>query len=160
MSKIVIRQAVSEDAELILKFIEELACYEKMQDAVKTNVQEIQATLFSKEATAHALICLENGKPIGYAVYFYNYSTWLGKNGLYLEDLYISPKHRGQGAGKIILKYLAKKALEKGCGRFEWCVLDWNEPAIKFYESIGAKAQNEWIIYRLSGEELQSFAQK
>lgn len=158
MSKIVIRQAVSEDAALILDFIKELAIYEKMEEEVKASIPQIEQSLFAKDATAHALICLADNKPIGYAIYFYNYSTWLGKNGLYLEDLYISPKYRGQGAGKVVLKYLAKEAVNKGCGRFEWCVLDWNEPAIKFYESIGAKAQNEWVIYRLSGETLEKFA--
>jgi len=91
-------------------------------------------------------------------VYFYNYSTWLGKNGLYLEDLYVSADSRGKGAGKQIMQYLAKQALEKDCGRFEWVVLDWNKPAIDFYDSIGAKPQNEWIIYRLTGQELIDFA--
>jgi GNAT superfamily N-acetyltransferase len=160
MSKIMIRKAMIEDAKLILNFIKELAIYEKMEKEVKANVQEIQESLFSEGATAHALICFADDTPIGYAIYFFNYSTWLGKNGLYLEDLYISPKYRGQGAGKVVLKYLAKQAINKNCGRFEWCVLDWNEPAIKFYESIGAKAQNEWVIYRLSGETLEKFAKE
>ena len=99
-----------------------------------------------------------DGKPIGYAVFFYNYSTWLGKNGLYLEDLYITRKHRGCGAGKAALRYLAKLAVDQGCGRFEWSVLDWNEPAIQFYRSIHAKPQNDWVLYRLDGEALADFA--
>lgn len=95
---------------------------------------------------------------VGYGVYFYNYSTWLAKNGLYLEDLYVAPPYRKIGAGKAILKYLAQQAVAKNCGRFEWCVLDWNQPAIDFYQSIGAEPQDEWIIYRLSGEALENFA--
>ncbi|MCK4406851.1 MAG: GNAT family N-acetyltransferase [Bacteroidales bacterium] len=98
-----------------------------------------------------------NEKPVGFAVYFYNYSTWLGKNGLYLEDLYVSPKYRGKGAGKMLLKHLAKIAVSKDCGRFELSVLDWNEPAMKFYESFGAKPQSEWLVYRLEGEALRDF---
>ncbi len=116
-------------------------------------------SLFAKDATANALICEEGGQAIGYAVYFYNYSTWLGKKGLYLEDLYIAPERRGSGAGKGMLKHMAQLAVVEGCGRFEWSVLDWNEPAIGFYQSIGAKPQDEWIIYRLSGEALHSFAE-
>lgn len=158
MSEITIRQAVVEDAALILNFIKELAVYEKMEKDVKASIEDIEKSLFSKNATAHALICQMDKIAVGYAIYFYNYSTWLGKNGLYLEDLYISPKYRGCGAGKVVLRYLAQQAVSKDCGRFEWCVLDWNEPAIKFYESIGAKPQNEWVIYRLSGDELQNFA--
>ncbi|WP_312361104.1 GNAT family N-acetyltransferase, partial [Stutzerimonas balearica] len=94
----------------------------------------------------------------GYAVYFFNYSTWLGKHGLYLEDLYVTPQQRGVGAGKALLRYLAKLAVARGCGRFEWSVLDWNQPAIDFYESIGARPQNEWIGYRLAGDALSEFA--
>lgn len=158
MSKLSIRKATSVDAALILNFITELARYEKAEHHVVATQDSILNSLFSEKATANALICSLDEEPIGYAVYFYNYSTWLGKNGLYLEDLYISPKHRNCGAGKYVLKYLAQLAIEKGCGRFEWCVLDWNEPAIKFYEKIGAKPQDEWVIYRLSGDELALFA--
>ncbi|HEY8569978.1 GNAT family N-acetyltransferase, partial [Microbulbifer sp.] len=102
--------------------------------------------------------CNIDNKPVGFAVYFFNYSTWLGKNGLYLEDLYISPEYRGAGAGKALLKHLAKIAVSKNCGRFEWSVLDWNEPAIRFYQSIGAKSQDEWVGYRLAGNALEEFA--
>lgn len=105
------------------------------------------------------MICFSDGKPIGFAVYFLNFSTWLGKNGLYLEDLYVSPEFRGCGAGKKLLKHLAQLAVESQCGRFDWSVLDWNKPAIDFYESIGAKAQSEWIIYRLQGQSLVEFAE-
>mgnify|MGYP000099790815 FL=1 len=159
MSKsIIIRDAKPSDAKIILHFITELAIYEKEPDAVKTNEQAILDTLFCEGATAHSIICLDGDEPIGFAVYFYNYSTWLGKNGLYLEDLYVSPDSRGKGAGKAIMKHLANKALSNNCGRFEWVVLDWNKPAIDFYDSIGAKPQTEWIIYRLTGQELIDFA--
>ncbi|WP_339683934.1 GNAT family N-acetyltransferase [uncultured Pseudoalteromonas sp.] len=153
-----IRDAQASDAKTILHFINELAIYEKEPQAVKTNEQAILDTLFSEGATAHSIICFDGDEPIGFAVYFYNYSTWLGKNGLYLEDLYVSPDSRGKGAGKAIMKHLANQALNKNCGRFEWVVLDWNKPAIDFYGSMGAKPQNEWIIYRLTGQELIDFA--
>lgn len=153
-----IRKATAEDAALILKFITDLAIYEKAKHEVIATEADIKNSLFSDATTAHALICNIDNKPVGYAVYFFNYSTWLGKNGLYLEDLYIAPEHRGSGAGKEVLKYLAKIAVTNNCGRFEWSVLDWNEPAIKFYQSIGAKPQDEWIGYRLSGKTLIEFA--
>jgi len=153
-----IRDAQASDAKTILHFINELAIYEKEPQAVKTNEQAILDTLFSEGATAHSIIGFDGDEPIGFAVYFYNYSTWLGKNGLYLEDLYVSPDSRGKGAGKAIMKHLANQALNKNCGRFEWVVLDWNKPAIDFYDSMGAKPQNEWIIYRLTGQELIDFA--
>lgn len=158
MAELQIRTATREDAPLILNFITELARYEKAEHHVTATHDSILNSLFSTDANAKALICSLNNVPIGYAVYFYNYSTWLGKNGLYLEDLYISPDHRSCGAGKFLLKYLAQLAVENDCGRFEWCVLDWNEPAIKFYENIGAEPQNEWVIYRLSGDDLTAFA--
>ncbi|WP_166109259.1 GNAT family N-acetyltransferase [Pseudoalteromonas sp. Z9A5] len=159
MSKVIeIRDAKPSDAKTILHFINELAIYEKEPDAVKTSEQAILDTLFCEGATAHSILCLDGDEAIGFAVYFYNYSTWLGKNGLYLEDLYVSPDSRGKGAGKAIMKHLANTALKNNCGRFEWVVLDWNKPAIDFYDSIGAKPQTEWIIYRLTGQELIDFA--
>ncbi|WP_339688163.1 GNAT family N-acetyltransferase [uncultured Pseudoalteromonas sp.] len=157
---ITLRDAQPSDAATILHFITELAIYEKEPDAVKTDEQAIIKTLFSEGATAHSLICFEGDTPIGFAVYFYNYSTWLGKNGLYLEDLYVSPDSRGNGAGKLIMQHLARQAIAKDCGRFEWVVLDWNQPAIDFYNSMGAEPQNEWIIYRLTGQALIDFAEK
>lgn len=154
-----IRPATSADAATILKFITDLAIYEKEPNAVHTTVETIQETLFSDDAKAHALINEVDGQAIGYAIYFFNYSTWLGKYGLYLEDLYIAPEYRGTGAGKNMMKHLAKLAVGKNCGRFEWCVLDWNQSAIDFYESIGAKPQSEWITYRLTGDALLDFAE-
>lgn len=159
MSDLQIRAATISDAPQIMQFIIELAEYEKARDEVKASVEDIEQSLFSDSATAKALICVLDGKAIGFAVYFYNYSTWLGCNGIYLEDLYITPNSRGSGAGKASLKYLAKKAVDEGCGRLEWIVLDWNTPVIEFYESFGAKAQNEWVDYRLTGDALKAFAQ-
>jgi len=158
MPNIEIRKATIDDASLILNFITELAIYEKAEHEVKTTVSDIQESLFGPNFNTNAIICNIDDKPIGFAVYFFNYSTWLGKHGLYLEDLYVSSESRGSGAGKAILKYLAQVAISNNCGRFEWNVLDWNEPAIQFYQSIGAKPQNEWIGYRLTGESLEDFA--
>ena len=153
-----IRPATPDDAELILRFITELAIYEKAEHEVKTDAAGIRDSLFAEGSTAHGLICENDGQPIGYAVYFFNYSTWLGKHGLYLEDLYVSPEARGLGAGKALLRHLAQLAVARDCGRFEWSVLDWNTPAIDFYESFGARPQSEWTTYRLSGQALLDFA--
>ncbi len=153
-----IRPATPDDAELILRFITELAIYEKAEHEGKTDAAGIRDSLFAEGSTAHGLICENDGQPIGYAVYFFNYSTWLGKHGLYLEDLYVSPQARGIGAGKALLRHLAQLAVARGCGRFEWSVLDWNTPAIDFYESFGARPQSEWTTYRLTGQALLDFA--
>ena len=153
-----IRPATPDDAELILRFITDLAIYEKAEHEVKTDAAGIRDSLFAEGSTAHGLICENDGQPIGYAVYFFNYSTWLGKHGLYLEDLYVSPEARGLGAGKALLRHLAQLAVAWDCGRFEWSVLDWNTPAIDFYESFGARPQSEWTTYRLTGQALLDFA--
>ncbi|QNH23029.1 N-acetyltransferase [Xanthomonas sp. GW] len=158
MAALHIRPATPDDAALILRLIRDLARYERAEDAVQTDAAGLRASLFGPGATAHALICEADAQPIGYAVYFYNYSTWLGRNGLYLEDLYVAPEHRGSGAGKALLRHLARQALAEGCGRFEWSVLDWNQPAIDFYQAAGAQAQDEWTVYRLQGEALARFA--
>lgn len=156
---IVIRQALPTDAEAIYAMIYELAVYEKAPEEVVTTADEIRATLFGEASKTEALICEIEGKIAGYAVYFTSYSTWLGRNGIYMEDLYISPDFRGQGAGKEMLKRIARFAVERRCGRLEWSVLDWNTPAIDFYRSIGALPQDEWVRYRLDGEALLAFAQ-
>ncbi len=155
---LIIRKAVPVDAATIHGFIVELAVYEKAEHEVKASIAEIESSIFSADSPAKALICELNGEAIGFAVYFYNYSTWQGRKGLYLEDLYVSLKHRGLGAGKFLLRHLAQVAVEEGCGRFEWSVLDWNQPAIDFYEAVGAKAQAEWVKYRLAGDDLLNFA--
>ena len=158
MSRLVIREAKPEDSNVILNFILELAKYEKLEPEVLATETSIRNSIFGSESSTKALICEKNGIPIGYAIYFFNYSTWLGKHGLYLEDLYICQSERGFGAGKALLKYLARIAVSKDCGRFEWSVLDWNQPAIDLYESLGAESQNEWVVFRLSGQKLMDLA--
>ncbi|XZG69651.1 GNAT family N-acetyltransferase [Chitinibacteraceae bacterium HSL-7] len=144
-----IRPAQSQDAATILRFVTELAVYEEAGHQVMASVADIERTIFGASSTTHALMAEHEGVAVGFAVYFYNYSTWQGKSGLYLEDLYVTPASRGMGAGKALLKALAEIARERGCGRFEWSVLDWNQPAIDFYESLGAAPQKEWVRYRL-----------
>jgi GNAT superfamily N-acetyltransferase len=158
MSDFTIRKAVAEDAELILRFITELAIYENAADQVVATAADLRRSLLGPDANAHALICQDRDLPIGYAVYFYNYSTWLGRNGMYIEDVYIAPEYRNGGGGTFLLRHLAGLAVQQGCGRLEWNVLDWNEPAIAFYQKIGAQPQSEWITYRLAGDDLLAFA--
>ena len=158
MSVLNIREATAADADLLFNFIKELAVYEKALDQVEATADTIRDSLFSKNSHTCALICEHQGEPIGCAIYFFNYSTWQAKSGLYLEDLYITPQSRGLGGGKALLKALANIALEKQCGRFEWSCLDWNTPSREFYQSIGAQDQPEWVKYRMSGEQLISFA--
>lgn len=153
-----IRNAVPADAAIIHGFIVELAVYEKAEHEVKASIADIERSIFEPGSPVKAFICLKDEAPIGFAVYFYNYSTWQGRKGMYLEDLYISPKHRGGGAGKFLLRHLAQIAVADGCGRFEWSVLDWNQAAIDFYHAVGAKPQSEWIKYRLAGDDLTNFA--
>jgi len=160
MQGIEIREAIENDSAQLLTFIKELASYEQAIEEVVAEEKDIRESVFGSNSNVEALICTLDEKPIGFAVYFYNYSTWQGKKGLYLEDLYVSPEHRGAGAGKALLKYLAKIAVSQGCGRFEWSVLDWNEPAINFYDSIGAKQKKEWIGYQLSGNALYEFSER
>ena len=153
-----IRPAVRTDATQILAFITELAEYERARHEVIASVADIEQSLFDEGSTVHSLICERDGRAIGFAVYFYSFSTWLGRNGIYLEDLYITPEQRGGGAGRDLLRHIAREAVEHRCGRLEWSVLDWNAPAIGFYESLGAQAQDEWVRYRLDGEKLLRFA--
>lgn len=158
MSTLHIRAATLADTPTILRFIRDLAIYENAESEVLTTPEHVRKTLFSEGATAHGLICERDGQPIGFAVYFFNYSTWQGRNGLYLEDLYVDPSARGTGAGKALLSHLARIALDKDCGRFEWSVLDWNAPSIAFYDSLGAQPQTEWIRYRMTGQALHDLA--
>lgn len=158
MPTLSVRNAVRSDATQIHQFITELAIYEKAEHEVLATVADIENTLFAENCTAHAIIGEKDGVPIGMAVYFFNYSTWLGKNGLYLEDLYVSLDHRGTGMGKRLLSHLAGIAVDRDCGRMDWNVLDWNQPAIDVYDALGAKPQNEWIGYRLTGEALHRLA--
>jgi GNAT superfamily N-acetyltransferase len=153
-----IREAEEKDTDIILGFIKELAVYEKLLHEVTADETLLKNTLFEKEY-AKVLIAEYNGKPAGMALYFHSYSTFLGKPGIYLEDLYVSEKHRGKGIGKKLLKRLAAICNENDFGRLEWSVLDWNKPSIDFYESLGAKSQNEWIKYRVDGETLKKMSE-
>ena len=153
-----IRSATSADAALILQFIRELAEYEKLTHQVVATEADIRGSLFGTRPAAECLIAEFQGEPAGFALFFHNFSTFLGRPGLYLEDLYVKPELRGQGVGRKLLARLAKLALARGCGRFEWAVLDWNEPAIRFYHSIGARMLDDWRINRLTGEALEKLA--
>ena len=155
-----IRPAVATDAAIILRFIRELADYEKALHEVAATEESVASSLFGEGSVSRAAICeTVDGEPAGSAVWFKTYSTWQSKNGLYLEDLYVTPAHRGGGVGKMLLRHLARVAVAEGCGRFEWSVLDWNEPAIRVYDAIGAEPQKEWLRYRLSGDKLKKFAE-
>jgi len=158
MATINIRDARIEDAAQILAFIKGLAAYEKAPHEVIATVADIERALFGESARVRAVIGEVDQAPAGFALFFYNFSTWTGKYGIYLEDLFVLPEHRGAGLGKALLRHLAQIAVAEDCSRFEWSVLDWNEPAIGFYESLGAEAQSEWIGYRLSGEALAALA--
>jgi GNAT superfamily N-acetyltransferase len=158
MASIEIRPAVASDCPAIMQFIRDLAIYEKALPEVEATQNSIHRALFGPDPKAFGLVCNVDGKSAGFAVYFFNFSTWLGKYGLFLEDLYVSTEYRGCGAGKALLKHLARLAVEKDCGRFEWNVLDWNKPSIEFYESFGALPQEEWVGYRLTGKALTRFA--
>ena len=153
-----IRPATVADTDTILYFIRELAIYEKAEHEALATPEHIHRTLFGAQPSVFGLICELDGQAVGFAVYFFNYSTWQGQQGLYLEDLYVTPHHRGVGAGKALLQRLAHIALQHDCGRFEWSVLDWNTPSIQFYDSLGAKPQSEWIRYRMTGQALLDLA--
>ncbi len=153
-----LREARREDAAELLRLIRELARYEKAEDQVETDGVQLAASLFDDGATAHAIVAEQEGRLVGMAIYFFNYSTWQGRNGLYLEDLFVEPACRGAGLGKALLARLAAIAVQQGCGRFEWSVLDWNTPAIEFYQSLGAEPQLEWVRYRLTGGALEALA--
>lgn len=153
-----IRKATEADVSTILRFIRELAIYEEAEDEVEATEASLTDSLFGPDSVTHALLCEKGGEPVGFAVYFYNYSTWKARHGLFLEDLFVTTSERGGGAGKQLLQYLAAVAVERGCARFEWNVLDWNEPAIRFYESLGARPQSEWVGYRMTGKALEDLA--
>ncbi len=153
-----IRPAEEKDTDLIMQFVIDLAVYEKERDSVVASPDHIRNTLFCEQPRVSGLIAEVDGHAVGFAIYFFSYSTWLGKHGIYLEDLYVSPQSRGAGAGKALLKELAKIAVASDCGRVEWSVLDWNEPSIKFYQAMGAKPKGGWTVYRLDGSALTDFA--
>jgi GNAT superfamily N-acetyltransferase len=149
-----IREATEADVSLILQFIRDLATYERLHDRVTATEEMLRRTLFGNPRFAEVLICEESGKPAGFALFFHNYSTFLGQPGIYLEDLFVREEMRGRGYGKALLARLARIARERGCGRVEWAVLDWNEPSIAFYRSLGAVSLDDWMIMRLTGDAL------
>lgn len=153
-----LRFAEVKDLPLILEFIKALAKYEKMSDEVLATEEMLEESLF-KEKRAEVIIGEYKEKPVAFALFFHNFSTFVGRPGLYLEDIYVNSDMRGLGIGKIFLSFLAKLAVERNCGRFEWCCLNWNQPSIDFYESLGAKAMDEWITFRLDGEELKELGE-
>ena len=153
-----VRPAVETDVPVLLRLIRELADYEKLTDLVVASEEKLLKTLFGEKRVAEALVGSVEGEPVGMAIYFQNYSTFLAKPGLYLEDLYVQPTHRGKGLGKALITAVARIAVERGCGRYEWTVLDWNTPAIEFYESLGAEMKSEWRIMRVTGPALEQMA--
>jgi len=156
--KTVLRFATADDVGLILDFIRQLADYEKMADEVVADEDQLRQSLFGERQVAEVVIASFDGEPAGFALFFHNFSTLLGKPGVYLEDLFVIPKLRGRGIGRVMLSFLARLAVERGCGRLEWWVLDWNEPAIRFYERLGAKSMDEWTVFRLTGDALVALA--
>jgi len=157
--RIALRIATTDDVSLILDFIRQLADYEKMTDDVVTNEDQLRQSLFGERPVAEVVIASYDGEPAGFALFFHNFSTFLGRPGIYLEDLFVIPALRGHGIGQVLLSHLAGIAVERGCGRFEWSVLDWNTDAIRFYEQFGAKAMDEWTVFRITGDALEKLAQ-
>lgn len=158
MGNVSFRYAVKEDTAKILFFIKELASYEKMIDEVVATEETLNEWLFEKNK-AEVIFAAKDGKEIGFALFFHNFSTFLGRSGIYLEDLYVMPEYRGKGYGKAILRELARIAIERGCGRLEWWCLDWNKPSIQFYVSLGAEPMKEWTVYRIAGNTLKKLAE-
>jgi len=158
MTNFVIRRTTEADIPVILDLIRQLADYEREPSAVVATEEGLREVLFGPQRSAETLLALEKDRPVGFAVYFYNFSTWLGRPGLYLEDLFVLPSERGKGYGRALLERLAQIAHERGCGRMEWAVLDWNEPAIQFYKKLGAAPMNEWTVFRLTQDGIARLA--
>src|SRR5712664_2566246 len=153
-----IRPARVQDVPIILDLIHDLATYERAPDEVIATEEQLVDVLFGERPAAEVLLAFERESPVGFALFFHNFSTWLGRPGLYLEDLFVKPENRGKGYGRALLVELAKIAMERGCGRMEWAVLDWNEPAIKFYRALGAKPMDEWTVFRLTRDGIARLA--
>ena len=154
-----IRPSTIDDVPIILQLIRDLAEYERAPDEVVATEASLREVLFGEHPAAEVLLAMEGTTPVGFAVFFLNFSTWLGRPGLYLEDLFVKPDHRGKGYGRALLVHLAKIADARKCGRMEWAVLDWNEPAIKFYRALGAAPNEEWTIFRLTSDKIEKLAQ-
>jgi GNAT superfamily N-acetyltransferase len=158
MTEFEIRTTTEADVPVILELIRDLATYERAPDAVVATEAGLREVLFGLKPSAEVLLALENAVPVGFAVYFHNFSTWLGRPGLYLEDLFVRPEKRGKGYGRALLIRLAQIAKDRGCGRMEWAVLDWNEPAIQFYRKLGAQPMDEWTVFRLTEDGIAKLA--
>jgi GNAT superfamily N-acetyltransferase len=154
-----IRPATVTDVPVILQLIRDLAAYERAPNEVTATKEQLVDVLFGQKPAAEVLLAFENGTPAGFAVFFHNFSTWLGRPGLYLEDLFVKPEMRGKGYGRALLVDLAKIARERGCGRMEWAVLNWNDPAIQFYRKLGAKPMDEWTVFRLAHDGIAKLAE-
>ncbi|MGH8101283.1 MAG: GNAT family N-acetyltransferase [Chthoniobacterales bacterium] len=154
-----IRNATREDVPIILKLIHDLATYERAPDEVTATEEQLNEVLFGDRPAAEVVLALEGDTPVGFAVFFTNFSTWLGRPGIYLEDLFVKPEERGKGYGRALLVHLAGIARDRGCGRMEWAVLDWNEPAIQFYRALGARPMDEWTVFRLTRDEILKLAE-
>ena len=159
-SNLVVRPATVADVPIILDLIRDLATYERAPNEVTATEEQLVDVLFGPRPAAEVLLAFEQETPVGFAVFFHNFSTWLGRPGLYLEDLFVRPEQRGKGYGRALLVHLAKIARERGCGRMEWAVLDWNEPAIQFYKKLGAAPQDEWTVFRLTRDGIAKLAGK
>ena len=157
-TQVSVRPAVAADGDLILRFIRDLAAYEKLLDDVRATRDDITVALFGENPKAFCDIAEIDGRPVGFALWFYNFSTFVGRHGIYLEDLFVQPQARGSGAGKALLANLARRCVDENLGRLEWAVLDWNAPSIAFYDSLGAAAMDEWIVRRMTGEALRKLA--
>ena len=153
-----IRRGELDDVPLIAELIRGLARYEKLEDEVVMTEEKLTDSLFGERRYAETLIAQDDGEPVGFALFFHNFSTFLAQPGIYLEDLFVVPEQRGRGVGRALLERLAQVAVDRGCGRLEWAVLDWNKDAIKFYERLGAKPNSEWTVYRLTGQPLHALA--
>ena len=154
-----LREATENDVPVLLGFIRELAEYEHLSHEVVADAKTLARSLFGERRVAEAVIASRGGADVGFVLFFHTFSTFLGRPGLYVEDLYVKPEHRGFGVGKALLRHVARLALDRDCGRVEWAVLDWNEPSIRFYERVGARPLSDWTTYRLTGQALESFAE-
>lgn len=158
--KFIIRKARSDDSMIIFAFIKELAAYEQLEESVIGSPEDVKKTLFGDNPLAEVIILEENSVSVGFALYFHNYSTFLCRYGIYIEDIYVREKFRGKGYGKALLTHICKLAMERDCGRVEWWCLDWNKPSIDFYLSLGAQSMTDWTVYRLNRREIEAMAGK
>lgn len=155
-----LRPATSDDVPVIAELIRGLARFEKLEQEVVMTEELLASALFGDRPYAEVVLAEDDGRPVGFALFFHNFSTFLGRPGIYLEDLFVIPEHRGHGIGRMLLAHLARLAVERGCGRLEWAVLDWNRDAIQFYERLGARPNSDWTVYRLAGEALTGLARQ